>query len=122
MKRLLPFLILCTLGQLTKSQTVTSNGRPFAEIFTNFHYNLNDTSKTTGFGLDRVYVGYNYTPAGNFSAMIIVNLGMVNTRFEDFQQGFWGKRYLGPEFEAIYGYCSVADLGIVVDYQLNDLI
>jgi hypothetical protein len=47
---------------------------------------------------------------------------MVNTRFEDFQQGFWGKRYLGPEYQAIYGYCSVADLGIVVDYQLNDLI
>jgi len=156
MKRLLPFLILCTLGQLTKSQTVTSNGKPFVEIFTNFHCNLNDTSKTTGFGLDRVYVGYHYTPAGNFSAMVIINLGnpddlaagslprryayfreasikynkdnltvnigMVSTRFEDYQQGFWGKRYLGPEYQATYGYCPVADLGIVVDYQLSDLI
>lgn len=49
------------------------------------------------------------------------NFGMVNTRYEDFQQGFWGKRYLGPEFQAIYGYGSVADLGVVVDYQLNNV-
>jgi hypothetical protein len=157
MKSFIPtllFLVIC--GQILNSQPVISQGKPFAEIFTNFHYNINDTSKTSGFGLDRVYLGYNYTPAGNFSAMVIVNLGnpddlaagsvpkryayfreasvkytkdrltlnfgMVNTRFEDFQQGFWGKRYLGPEYQATYGYCSVADLGVVVDYQLNDLI
>lgn len=157
MKRLLQVLLfLITFAQILKSQTFLSQGKPFVEIFTNFHYNLDDTSKTTGFGLDRVYVGYNYTPAGNFSAMVLVNLGnpeelaagsdpkryayfreasvkyskdrfslnfgMVNTRFEDFQQGFWGKRYLGPEYQAIYGYCPVADLGVVIDYQLNDLI
>jgi hypothetical protein len=157
MKRLIPVLLfLVIFAQILNSQPVVSQGKPFAEIFTNFHYNLDDTSKTTGFGLDRVYVGYNYTPEGNFSAMIILNLGnpedlaagsvpkryayfreasvkytkdrltlnfgMVNTRFEDFQQGFWGKRYLGSEYQAIYGYCSVADLGVVVDYQLNDLI
>jgi hypothetical protein len=157
MKSFIPtllFLVICS--QILNSQPVISQGKPFAEIFTNFHYNINDTSKTSGFGLDRVYLGYNYTPAGNFSAMVIVNLGnpddlaagsvpkryayfreasvkytkdrltlnfgMVNTRFEDFQQGFWGKRYLGPEYQAIYGYCSVADLGVVVDYQLNDHI
>jgi hypothetical protein len=156
MKKLVPILLFLVIAQILNSQPVVSQGKPFIEIFTNFHYNLNDTTKTTGFGLDRVYVGYNYTPAGRFSAMVIVNLGnpedlaagsvpkryayfreasikytkdrltlnfgMVNTRFEDFQQGFWGKRYLGPEYQAIYGYCSVADLGVVVDYQLNDLI
>ena len=157
MKRLLPVLLfLIIFAQILSSQPVVSQGKPFIEIFTNFHYNLDDTSKTTGFGLDRVYVGYNYTPEGNFSAMIIVNLGnpedlaagsvpkryaycreasvkyskdrftlnfgMVNTRFEDFQQGFWDKRYLGPEYQAIYGYCPVADLGVVIDYQFNDLI
>ena len=157
MKRLLLVLLfIITSAHLLISQPVVSQGKPFAEIFTNFHYNINDTSKTTGFGLDRAYVGYNYTPEGNFSAMVIVNLGnpedlaarsvpkryayfreasvkyskdrfslnfgMVNTRFEDFQQGFWGKRYLGPEYQAIYGYCPVADLGVVIDYQLNDLV
>ncbi len=157
MKRLLHVLLfLITFAQILNSQTFLSQGKPFVEIFTDFHYNLDDTSKTTGFGLDRVYLGYNYTPAGNFSAMIIINLGnpddlaagsvpkryayfreasikytkdrltlnfgMVNTRFEDYQQGFWGKRYLGPEYQAIYGYCPVADLGVVIDYQLNDFV
>ncbi len=157
MKRYLPLLISFTVFcQIVDSQTVTSSGKPIVEIFTNFHYNVNDSSKTTGFGLDRVYLGYNYTPAGNFSATAIINLGnpedlapgsvpkryayfreasvkysrdrltvnfgMVNTRYEDYQQGFWGKRYLGPEFQSTYGYCSVADLGVVVDYQISDLI
>jgi len=157
MKRYLPLLFsLLAFCQIINSQIVISSGKPFAEIFTNFHYNFNDTSKTSGFGLDRVYLGYNYTPAGNFSAMVIINLGnpedlaagsvpkryayfreasikyskdrltinfgMVNTRYEDFQQGFWGKRYLGPEFQATYGYCSVADLGVVVDYELSDFV
>jgi hypothetical protein len=157
MKRLLQVLLfLISSAQILNSQTVVSQGKPFVEIFTNFHYNLDDTSKTTGFGLDRVYVGYNYTPTGNFSAMVLVNLGnpdelatgsvpkryayfreasvkyskdrfslnfgMVNTRFEDFQQVFWGKRYLGPEYQAIYNYCPVADLGVVIEYQFNNLI
>jgi hypothetical protein len=156
MKKYLLLFSLLALSQIINSQTVTSTGKPFAEIFTNFHYNFSGTTKTSGFAMDRVYLGYNYTPAGNFSAMVIINIGnpddlapgsvpkryayfregsikyskdrltvnfgMVNTRYEDFQQGFWGKRYLGPEFQAAYGYCSVADLGVVVDYQLSDYI
>jgi hypothetical protein len=157
MKRILPILFFCILiCQLLSSQTVVSQGKPITEIFTDFHLNLNDTAKTTGFGLNRAYLGYNYTPEGNFSALIIVNVGspedlafgsepkryaffreasvtytkekltlsfgMVSTRYENFQQGFWGKRYLGPEYQAKYGYGSVADLGIVIDYKFNDII
>jgi hypothetical protein len=53
---------------------------------------------------------------------ITVSFGMVSTRYENFQQAFWGKRYLGPEYQAIYGYGSVADLGVVVDYKFNDIM
>lgn len=157
MKRILPILIIPLIFcQLLNSQSVVSKGKPFAEIFTDFHYNVNDTSKTTGFGLNRAYFGYNYTSEGSFSALIIINLGtpedlavgsipkryayfreasvaytkenltvhfgMVSTRFCDFQQSFWGKRYLGAEYQSIYGYSSVADLGVVIDYKLNDLL
>jgi hypothetical protein len=157
MKRILPILIF-SIGfcQLLYSQAVLSQGNPFAEIFTDFHYNIDDTTKTSGFGLNRAYLGYNFTPEGNFSALLIVNVGspedlaygtvpkrygyfreasvaytkekltvnfgMVSTRIFDFQQGFWGKRYLGAEYQALYGYGSVADLGVVMDYKINEIL
>jgi hypothetical protein len=157
MKKIFPVLIISiTLCQLLNCQPVVNQGKPFAEIFTDFHYNINDTTKTTGFGMSRAYIGYNYTPAGDFSAFLIlnigtpedlatgsvpkryayfrlasvtyakekltVNFGIVNARFCDFQQGFWGKRYLGAEYQSIYGYSPVADLGVVIDYKLNDIV
>jgi hypothetical protein len=64
-----------TFCQLLKSQTLVSQGKPVAEIFTDFHYNLNDSTKTTGFGISRAYFGYNYLPAGNFSGSLIVTIG-----------------------------------------------
>jgi len=142
--------------RILNSQTIISQGKPVAEIFTDFHYSIDDTTKTTGFGINRAHIGYNYTPDGNFSALIIINIGtpedlsegsvpkrygffreasiaykkdkltvnfgMVSTRYADFQQAFWGKRYLAPEYQAAYGYGSVADIGIVADYRLSDLL
>jgi hypothetical protein len=157
MKKTLTFLLFSITGCLIlNSQTISSQGKPFAEIFTDFHYHIDDTSKTTGFGLNRAFLGYNYTPEGNFSALIIVNVGspedlapgaepkryayfreasvtynknklslsfgMVSTRYEDFQQTFWGKRYLAPEYQSLYGYGWVADLGVVADFKFNDII
>jgi hypothetical protein len=157
MKKILCILIMVFLFHLMlNSQTIISQGKPVAEIFTDFHYSIDDTAKTTGFGISRAHLGYKYTPEGNFSALIMINVGspedladgsvpkrygyfreasiaynkdkltvnfgMVSTRYADFQQGFWGKRYLGPEYQAAYGYGSVADLGVVVDYRLSDLV
>jgi hypothetical protein len=51
-----------------------------------------------------------------------VNFGMVSTRIFNIQQGYWGKRYLGPEYHVLYNYGSVADIGIVVDYKLSNLV
>lgn len=157
MRRILLSLVLTvTFYQILNSQTVVNQGKPVTEVFTDFHYNINDTTKCTGFGVNRAYLGYNYTPEGNFSALIIINIGtpedladgavpkrygffreasviykkekltvhfgMVSTRYADFQQGFWSKRYLGTEYQAAYPYGSVADLGVVIDYQLSDLL
>lgn len=57
------------------SQTVVPESKAIAEIFADFHVNLNDTSKTTGFGVNRAYFGYNYISEKNFSAKLILNLG-----------------------------------------------
>jgi hypothetical protein len=153
------FLILtfsAIFMQLLKSQTTVIQGKPIAEIFTDFHYIFNDTSRRSGFDMNRAHLGYNFLPGGDFSSTIIINIGspvdlaegstprryaffreasiaynkeklainfgIVNTRYQDFQQGFWGKRFLGPEFEAAYGYGTVADLGVVLDYKFNNII
>jgi hypothetical protein len=157
MRKLLPIMIITSsLCQSILSQVVESTGKPIGEIFTDFHYNLTDTAKRTGFGLNRAYLGYQFLPSGNFSAKIIVNIGtpedlaegsvprryaycreaslawsndkltvsmgITGTRIFDFQQRFWGKRYVANTYQSIKGYGFVADLGLVVDYIINDIL
>ena len=157
MKKILPVLVISFfLCQVNYSQNAIHTGKPIAEIFTDFHFNLNDTAKTTGFGLNRAYLGYNILPTGNFSSTIIINIGspedlaegskprryaflreasvkyskeklnlsfgITNTRIFDYQQRFWGKRYIASEYQSLFGYGIVADLGIVLDYKFNDIL
>ncbi len=157
MKRLIPILVVFFLSlQPTYCQTITLQGKPVAEIFTDFSYSFNDTSSFRGFDIKRALLGYEYTPAGYFSARIIVNIGspedlttgamhrryahfreagisyskdkltlsfgITPTRLFDFQQRFWGKRYLENNYQSINDYGSVADLGFVADYKFNDVI
>lgn len=70
-------LLLCSLLciEFVKSQTPAVNGKPIAEIFTDFHYIINDTSRTSGFGITRAYLGYNYLTESNFSGTVILNIG-----------------------------------------------
>jgi hypothetical protein len=156
MKKILSsFIISYFLCQSIYSQSVETTGKPIAEIFTDFQYHINDTAKTTGFGLDRAYLGYNFLPGENFSASIIVNIGspedlssgsthrryayfreasiswtkdklnisfgITSTRLFDYQQKFWGKRYIAYPFQSINGYGFIADLGLALDYKFNDL-
>lgn len=157
MKKILPLLLLTILfEQAASSQTTEISGKPIAEIYTDFHLNLNDTAKTTGFGLNRAYLGYNFLPAGNFSGSIIVNIGspddlpegathrryayfreaslswtnekinvsfgITGTRIQNYQQKFWGKRYIANNYQTLNGYGFIADLGIVMDYKINDIL
>lgn len=157
MSRIFSFLaVLFIFCQASLSQTVQFTGKPIGEIYADFHYGINDSTRTNGFTINRAHLGYRFEPGGKFTSTIIVNIGtpesltpgasqkrnaiireasvtytedrlkiafgMVNTRIFDFQQQFWGKRYLGPEYQYLYGYGSVADVGIVMDYKLTDFI
>lgn len=157
MIKISPFaLVLILMSGNLHSQTPEIKGKPIAEVFTDFHINLNDTSKTTGFGLTRAYIGYNYLPGNNFSATIILNagnpddlppdavhrryaylreasvtyanerlrisFGITSTKHFDYEQRFWGKRYVANTFQALNGYGYVADLGVVADYKFSDII
>lgn len=157
MKKILVFLFFYAFCfQSTKGQTSVLQGKAIAEIFTDFHYIINDSTKLTGFDLNRAFLGYKFLPGGDFYSTIILNIGtpldlaqgsrpkrysyfreasitytkekltisfgIASTRIFDFQQRFWGKRYLAAEFQSIYGYGSVADLGVVMDYKFNSIV
>ncbi len=155
-KTILVLLLLLLLHYSSYGQNLTFTGKPISEIFTDFHYIIKDTAKTTGFGITRAFLGYNYQPGEKFSSTVIVNVGtpedlaigsvskryaylreasiayteekltitggIASTRIFDFQQKFWGKRYIGSEYQALYGYGYVADLGLVIDYKINELL
>ena len=154
-KIIISVFFLIIWGTILYSQTTRITGNPIAEIFTDFHYNFNDSSKTTGFGINRAYLGYNFIPGDNFSATIIINigtpddlvegatprryaffreaslsysknkltltLGMTSTKMFDYQQKFWGKRYVANTYQSINGYGYVADIGFSADYKINDI-
>lgn len=93
MKKTILWLIvlIMTINQHVYSQTVNNSakGKAVTEIFTDFHYNIDDTSKTTGFGMNRAYFGYNYQPEGDFSGSVILNVGSP----EDLTSGAKHRKY-----------------------------
>jgi hypothetical protein len=156
MKKIFSFLpLLLIFPAHIYCQIPEIKGKPIVEIFTDFHLNLNDTARTSGFGLERAYLGYNFLAENNFSARFIINIGspdelppastsrryayfreasisytgdrlhvsfgITTTRHFDFQQKFWGKRYIANTFQSLHDYGNTADLGVVVDYRFSDI-
>lgn len=68
-------LSLIFITGIINAQTVEQKGQPIIQLITDFHLDLNDTAKTTGFGISRAYFGYNYLPGNNFSCKVILNIG-----------------------------------------------
>ncbi len=155
MKKLIFLILLLNVYTIIHSQLAPQfDGKPHAEIFTDFHNNISDT--TTGFGLNRALIGYSFLPVNNFSATVVVNIGspedlapgsesrryaffreafitygleklsfnmgIVKTHLSDYQGRFLGKRYIANTLQGTNGYGYIADLGIQVDYRMNDII
>jgi len=78
-------------------QETNITGKPIAEIFSDFHVKINDTTSHTGFGLNRAYLGYQFLPGGNISGKVIINIGSP----EDLAAGSTPRRY---------AYCREASL------------
>jgi hypothetical protein len=79
------FLIFFALS----SETIDNQGKPTAEIYSDFHYNFGSPGKTTGFSINRAYFGYNYVADENFSAAVKVEIGTP----EDLVTGSKPRRY-----------------------------
>jgi hypothetical protein len=53
---------------------------------------------------------------------LTVTAGITGTRIFMYQQKFWGKRYVANTYQSINGYGYVADLGVIADIKVNDII
>lgn len=96
-RTLLVLALLLLVTSAGYGQEPDISGKPIAEIFTDFHFNINDTTEHTGFGLNRAYLGYQFIPEGNVSGKVIINIGSP----EDLAEGSTPRRY---------AYCREASL------------
>jgi hypothetical protein len=53
---------------------------------------------------------------------LTITLGITGTRLFDYQQKFWGKRYVASTYQSLNGYGFVADLGMVANYKFSNII
>ena len=77
---------------------VSGSGKPIGEIFADFHQKLDRSSATTGFDVNRAYVGYGYVLDNNFSATVVADVaGNPN----DMRGGSTRKRYASLRYASV---------------------
>ena len=72
--------------------------------------------------VDRRYAYFREASLTYSQNKLNIAFGMVTARLFNFQQRFWGKRYVANTYQSINGYGFVADLGIITDYKFSDWI
>ncbi|MDR2887669.1 MAG: hypothetical protein LBV26_06695 [Bacteroidales bacterium] len=73
--RLFVLIAVCFMASNTVMGQLSGTGKPIAEVFTNFHTTVDSPKPagTTGFEVNRAFIGYSYTLDNNFSATIIAD-------------------------------------------------
>lgn len=105
-----------------------------------------------GFNLDRAYLGYNYDFNNNWSAKVVydmgkgddtklqrigyvknaeldykrgsfsLKIGLTGTSQFNYQEKFWGYRYVAKSFQDLNKWGSSADLGLSAAYKFGSLL
>jgi hypothetical protein len=71
---------------------------------------------------ERRYAFYREASISYKKDKLNISFGITSTRLFEYQQKFWGKRYIADTYQSINGYGYVADLGISADYKFSDII
>jgi len=88
--KLLTLFAVCFMATNVVLGQVSGSGKPIGEIFADFHKKLNNSSATTGFDINRAYVGYGYVLDNNFTATVVAN---VSGSPNDMKGGSTRRRY-----------------------------
>ena len=130
-KNLIAAALLACIGISAKAQDVKieePKGKAIVQTFGNFNVNFG-ADNSRGFDLERTYLGYEYKLAYIKNAMLswkkgnmTLNGGLISTTQFNFQEKFWGYRYIMKSFQDQYKFGSSADLGLSVAYKFADWI
>ncbi|CCZ06994.1 hypothetical protein [Culturomica sp.] len=88
MKRL-SFFVLFTLSILilrAQEQKITITGKPIVTLFANYHTGLGHANSSSGFELDRAYLGYQFKLTENFGGKVIFDIGETNLKGADLER------------------------------------
>jgi hypothetical protein len=153
------FLLLVFITKLTSidinaqsDSSFTPHGNPFALIFSNVNYTINESGNNKAFELTRSFLGYEYFFSKKISSRICIDLadpgvGELNmtavirnalvqyknnnfsARFGMFdvdqfkvQQAQWGYRYIYKSFQDAYKFGPSVDLGAAFEYSPSKII
>jgi hypothetical protein len=72
--------------------------------------------------ISRRYAYYREASISYSKDKLHITGGITGTGLFEFQQNFWGKRYIANTFQSLNGYGFVADMGIIAYYKFNDKI
>ncbi len=150
-KTFLSIILMISLLSIVNAQTEEkeSFGKPFINIFSNFHTDFSDGESASLFQVTRAYFGYEYQFNQNFSGKLTLDVGnpgagklqqtayLKNAYLKYQEDGFsvsfgllgllqfktqeknWGYRYVFKSFQDEHKYNSSADLGMIVAYEFN---
>lgn len=127
-------------------------GKAIVQVYGNFHTGFGAENDDRGFELDRSYLGYEYKlvkvslkgviDIGKSSDVndyhriayvknalvswrtgnLTLNAGLISTTQFNFQEKFWGYRFVLKSFQDKYKFGSSADLGLSIFYKLAEWV
>jgi hypothetical protein len=71
--KLIALFAACFMALNVAVAQTPGTGKPIVEIYADFHKTLDKTSGTTGFDINRAFLGYAYTLDNNFLARVVIN-------------------------------------------------
>jgi len=132
--------------------TFKPEGKAIVRVFANYNSNLGGNKEVGAFEamqVKRAYLGYKSTLSENYSIKLVmdvgensglyraylknadlkykknkwtVHIGIIATKQFKVQEKFWGYRYIRKSFQDQYKYNASADLGMSVDYKINNIL
>ncbi len=148
-KNLLSIILIFMLLNVANTQTKEPSGKPFVNIFSNYHSNFGDGENHNLFQVTRAYFGYEYNFNQNFSAKLTLDFGnpgvgklqqtayLKNAYLKYKEDGLsvtfgllgllqfktqeknWGNRYVFKSFQDEHKFNSSADLGLILAYDFS---
>ena len=91
-------------------------------FYGNITLNIGSPDELAPGSTDRRYAFFREASLNYTDQNLNISFGMVTARIFSFQQKFLGKRYVANTFESLNGYGFIADLGVVTDYKINDML